>query len=119
MPLLFQPNHPTQRSVYWIPLDHILSKEEAIARVRKTLEKKEFKILQQRKGKKRSIDILPLIERMEVKEIRMEGSEGSNWGVEMVFRPSQRRTAKPIEILDAVLGLERESLTKLKVIKVE
>lgn len=119
VPLLFQPNHPTQRSVYWIPLDHILSKEEAIARVRKTLEKKEFKILQQRKGKKRSIDILPLIERMEVKEIRMEGSEGSNWGVEMVFRPSQRRTAKPIEILDAVLGLERESLTKLKVIKVE
>jgi len=37
----------------------------------------------------------------------------------LVFRRVQRRTAKPIEILGAVLGLKGEPLAQLKVIKVE
>lgn len=119
VPLTFPSNHLIQRSVYWIPLDHLISKEEAIARIKRALEKSDFKIHQERKGKRRMIDILPLIEKMEVKERGMDMREGSNWGVELVFRTSQKRTAKPIEILEAVLGLKRESLAQLKVIKVE
>ncbi|MGB9628037.1 MAG: TIGR03936 family radical SAM-associated protein, partial [Thermodesulfobacteriota bacterium] len=119
VPLTFPSNHLIQRPVYWIPLDHLLSKEEVITRIRRALEKSEFKIYQERKGKRRTIDILPLIEKMEVKERGTDRKEGSNWGVELIFRTSQKRTAKPIEILEAVLGLERESLAQLKVIKVE
>jgi len=119
VPLTFPSSHLIQRSVYWIPLDHILPKEEAIFRIRKALEKSDLKIHQERKGKRRSIDILPLIERMEVKEGRADTKEGSNWGVELVFRPSQRRSAKPIEVIEAVLGLKGEPLAQLKVIKVE
>jgi len=119
IPLTFSSNYLTKRSIYWIPLDHILSKEEAIVRIRKALEKNEFKILQERKGKRRTIDILPLIETMEVKERGVDREEDSTWGVELVFRGLQRRTAKPIEILGAVLGLKGEPLAQLKVIKVE
>ncbi len=119
VPLNFPSSHLIQRSVYWVPLDHVLPKEEAIFRIQKALERSELKIHQERKGKKRSIDLLPLIEKMEVKEGRADTKEGSNWGVELVFRSSQRRRAKPIEILEAVLGLKGEPLYQLKVIKVE
>ncbi len=119
VPLTFPSNHLIQRSIYWIPLDHLLSKEEAMAMIRKAFEKGELKILQERKGKKRSIDILPLIEKMEIKEGRSDLEEGPNWGLELVFRTSSKGTAKPIEILGAVFGLKGESLAQLKVIKVE
>jgi radical SAM-linked protein len=101
-------------SVYWIPLDHLLSKEEAIARIKKELEKKEILIHQERKGKKRNVDILPLIEKMDVKE-----KEGSPWGVELILRRVEGRTAKPLEILRAILGMEGESFTRCEVVKLE
>ena len=101
-------------SVYWIPLDHLFSKEETISRIKKALEKKEFVIHQERKGKKRNVDIRPLIEKIEVKE-----KEGSLWGVELGLRRVEGRTAKPSEILGAILGLEGESLTRCEVVKIE
>jgi radical SAM-linked protein len=105
-----------QRSVYWIPLDHLLSKEEAISRIHQALEKREFFIHQERKGKKRSVDALTLIEKMEVKE---KSDETGDWGVELVLRMGMGRTAKPSEILGALLGLEGETLAKCRVVKME
>ena len=55
-------------SVYWVPLDRLISKEEAIPRIQKALEEEEFILHQERKGKRRRVDIRPLIEKMEVKE---------------------------------------------------
>ena len=40
VPLSSSPSSLPHRSVYWIPLDHLLSKEEAIAKVKKALEKR-------------------------------------------------------------------------------
>jgi hypothetical protein len=56
---------------------------------------------------------------MEMKE--KKGSRGgeSQWGVELVLRRATGRTAKPIEIVGAVLGLDKEPLTQCKVIKLE
>ena len=65
------------------------------------------------------MNIRPLIEKMEIKQ-KKESSEGkSQWGVELVLRRATGRTAKPIEIVGAVLGLDREPLIQLKVIKLE
>lgn len=104
----------THRSIYWIPLDHLLSKKEAITRVKKALEKRELLIDQERKGKKRNVDVRPLIEKMDVKE-----KEGSTWGVELVIRKVMGRAAKPSEIVGAILGLERELFVQFKVVKME
>ena len=117
VPSFFHLSSLSHPSVYWIPLDHFLSKEEALPKIKKALDEKEFFIHQERDGKKRSVDIRPLIEKMEVKEKKGCPGDASQWGVELVLRKATGRTAKPTEIVGAVLGLDRESLTQLKVIK--
>jgi radical SAM family uncharacterized protein/radical SAM-linked protein len=116
VPLFFHLSSLHHPSVYWIPLDHLLSKEEAVSKIKEALDKKEFFIHQERDGKKRSVDIRPLIERMEIKA---GSGEGPPWGVELVLQRAMGRTAKPIEIIGAVLGLEMDSLAQCKVVKLE
>jgi radical SAM family uncharacterized protein/radical SAM-linked protein len=119
VPLFFHLSSLPHPSVYWIPLDHLLSKEEAIPKIKKALDKKEFFIDQERDGKKRSVDIRPLIEKMEIKGKKEESGEKLQWGVELALRRATGRTAKPIEVVGAVLGLDLEPLTQLKVVKME
>jgi radical SAM family uncharacterized protein/radical SAM-linked protein len=103
-------------SVYRVPLDYPISREEASLKIREALDKKEFFIQQERDGKKRSVDIRKLIEKMEVKEGLEEKPQ---WGVELTLRRTGGRTAKPVEIVGAVLGLEGEPLAQLKIVKME
>ena len=119
VPLFFQLASLSRPSVYWIPLDHLLSEEEAIPKIKKALDEREFFVHQDRDGKKRSVDIRPLIEKMDVKKRKENSGEGLRWGVELVLRKATGRTAKPIEIVGAVLGLDREPLAQCKVIKLE
>ncbi len=119
VPRFFHLSSLSHPSVYWIPLDHFLSKEEALPKIKKALDEKEFFIHQERDGKKRSVDIRPLIEKIEVKEKKECPGGASQWGVELVLRKATGRTAKPTEIVGAVLGLDREPLAQLKVIKME
>ena len=119
VPRFFHLSSLSHPSVYWIPLDHFLSKEEALPKIKKALDEKEFFIHQERDGKKRSVDIRPLIEKMEVKEKKGCPGDASQWGVELVLRKATGRTAKPTEIVGAVLGLDREPLAQCKVIKLE
>jgi len=114
VPLFFHLSSLPHPSVYWIPVDHSLSREKTDLKIKETLDKKEFFIHQERDGKKRRVDIRGLIERMEVKEAP---GEEPQWGVELVVRRTGGRTAKPIEIVGAVLGLEGEPLVQLKVVK--
>jgi radical SAM family uncharacterized protein/radical SAM-linked protein len=107
------------RSVYWISVSHCFSKEEAITKIQKGLEKREFFIDQERKGKRRVLDIRPLIEKIEVGENKERIGKGSLWGIEMVLRNEGGRTAKPSEIVEAVLGLEGEALAQCRIIKIE
>jgi len=116
VPVFFHLSSSLHPSVYWIPLDRILPKEEAIAEVTKALDKTEFFIHQERDGKKRKVDIRPLIEKIEIKE---KSGEDCQWGVELVLRRVTGRTAKPTEIVGAILGLEGEPLAQVKVIKLE
>jgi len=116
VPIFFHLSSLPHPSVYWIPLDHLLSKEEAISKVKKVLDEKEFFVHQERDGKKRSVDIRPLIEKIEIKE---KSEEEQQWGVELVIRKAMGRTAKPIEIVGAILGLEEEPLAQCKVIKLK
>jgi len=113
--------------------DPRISKVEADAKIREALEKETLLVVQERKEKRRSIDILPLIEKMRVKASvhseegfdRISGGEekeerGNNgWGIELVLRRSNGGTAKPSEVIGAILGLEGESLTQIKVVKLE
>jgi radical SAM family uncharacterized protein/radical SAM-linked protein len=118
--LFASPSLPLRpRSVYWIPLDHLVSKEEAGGRIKKAFEKKEFFIHQERKGKWRKVDIRPLIERMEVKEDEGKEEKASHFGVELVLRIGMGRTAKPTEIIGAIIGLEEEHLAQCKIVKLE
>jgi radical SAM-linked protein len=120
VPLSSSSSSLLRRSVYWISLDHLLSKEEAITRMKEALEKREFLLHQERKGKKRMVDVRPLIEKMDVKEKKKESPEESpGWGVELVLRKVVGRTAKPSEIVGAILGVEGEPLAQCKVIKLE
>jgi radical SAM-linked protein len=119
VPFSSPPSSLLYRSVYWIPLDHLLSKEKAITKIKKALEKREFFIHQERKGKKRIVDVRPLIERMDVKENGKRLEEGRSWGVELVLRNEGRRRAKPSEIVGALLDLEGEPLAQCKIIKLE
>jgi radical SAM-linked protein len=116
VPLFFEPSSSSHPSAYWIPLDHLIPREEAIAKIKKAWNKKEFFIHQERDGKKRSVDIRPLIERMQMKE---RSGEEPQWGVELVIRKTVGRTAKPTEMVGAVLDLEGEALAQLKIIKTE
>jgi radical SAM family uncharacterized protein/radical SAM-linked protein len=119
VPLFFHLSSLSHPSVYWIPLDHLLPKEEALPKIKNALDKKEFLVHQERDGKKRTVDIRPLIEKMEMKEKKGSSGGASQWGVELVLRRATGRTAKPIEIVGAVLGLDREPLIQCKVIKLE
>jgi radical SAM-linked protein len=116
VPLFFHLSSLSQPSVYWVPLHHLPSQEETILKIKEILDKKEFFIHQERDGKKRSVDIRPLIEKMEIKK---KSGEGPQWGMELALRKTNGRTAKPAEIVGAVLGLEGEPLAQLKVIKVQ
>jgi len=116
VPLFFDLSSSSHPSAYWIPLDHLILREEAIAKIKKALDKKEFFIYQERDGKKRSVDIRPLIERLETKE---RPGEAPQWGVELVIRKTAGRTAKPTEMVGAVLDLEGETLAQLKIVKTE
>ncbi len=136
------PSLLSYRSVYWIPLDHLLSKEEATTRVMNALEETELFINQQRKGRERRVDIRPLIERMAVKfsfqEVASEAEPGvltagsdpapvdvkkleeeSPWGIELVLRSVAGGAAKPSEVVEAILGLKGESLSRCRIVKVE
>jgi radical SAM-linked protein len=106
-------------SVYWIPLNRVISKEEAIPRIHKALEEEEFIIHQERKGKGRRVDVRPLIEKMEVREGREDSGETPPWGIELVLQNGRGRTAKPTEIIGAILGLKEEILAQCKIIKLE
>jgi radical SAM-linked protein len=119
IPLFFHLSSLSHLSVYWIPLDRFLSKEEAVPKIKKALDEREFFVHQERDGKERTVDIRPLIERMEIKQKKESSGEESQWGVELVIRRTVGRTAKPIEIVGAVLGLDQEPLAQLKVVKME
>jgi radical SAM-linked protein len=119
VPLFFHLASLSHPSVYWVPLDHLLSEEEAIPKIKKALDEKEFFVHQERDGKKRSVDVRPLIEKMEIKEKEGRSGDASQWGVELVLRRATGRTAKPIEIVGAILGLDWEPLSQMKVVKME
>jgi radical SAM-linked protein len=119
VPFSSAPSSFTLRSIYWIPLDHLLSREEVVTKIEKVLEKREFVIDQERKEKRRSVDVRPLIERMEVRENGVGSEKGLRWGIELVLRNEGRRTAKPSEIIGALLGLEGEALAQCRVVKIE
>jgi radical SAM-linked protein len=119
VPISSPPDSLLRRSVYWISLNHLLSKEEASAKIKRILEKGEFLIQQERKGKSRSVDVRPLIEGMEVGEKGKRIGEGHLWGVELVLRNEGRRMAKPSEIVEAILGLEGEALAQCRIVKIE
>ena len=116
VPLFFDFSSSSRPSAYWIPLDHLVPREKALIKIRNALDKKEFFIHQERDGKKRSVDIRPLIERMEMKQ---RAGEEPQWGVELVIRKTAGRTAKPAEMVGAVLDLEGEALARLKIVKTE
>lgn len=115
----FPSSSEPHRSVYRIYLDHLLSKEEAQSRLTKALEKQELFILQERKEKKRRIDLLPLIERAEIKEGTQESGDRAGLGLELVLRSHSGKTAKPLEALEALLELGGEALGRCRIIKVE
>jgi len=116
VPLFFQLSSLHDSSLYWIPFDHSLSREETLLKIKDVLDRREFFIHQERDGKKRSVDIRPLIEKMEIKR---NSEEGAQWGMELALRRTTGRTAKPVEIVGAVLGLSGEPLAQLKVVKLE
>jgi hypothetical protein len=74
---------------------------------------------QERKGKGRKVNVRPLIEKMEVKEGGEDSGETLPWGIELVLRNGMGRTAKPTEIIKAILGLKEEILTQCEIIKLE
>jgi radical SAM-linked protein len=111
---LFMPSPSfLHRSVYWISLDHLLSKEETLAKIRGFLEKEEFFLTQERKGKMRSVDVRPLIEEIDVRE------ENSHWGVQLIVREGMGRSAKASEVLEAILSLNKEDLGQCRIVKIE
>lgn len=112
------PSSLQHQSVYWIPLDHFISKEEAIIKVNDAFEKKELIIQQERKGKKRKVDILPLIQKMTVTERGERSGEPAGLGVELVLRQVMGRTAKPSEIVGTILGIENKIVSQCGVVKI-
>jgi hypothetical protein len=60
-----------------------------------------------------------LIEKMEVREGGEGLRENPPWGIELVLRNGRGRTAKPTEIIGAILGLEEEILAQCKIVKLE
>jgi radical SAM-linked protein len=102
-----------QRSVYRISLDRLLSKEETLAKIEGFVKKAEFFLPQERKGKMRSVDVRPLVEEIGVRE------ENSHWGVVLIVREGMGRSAKASEIIGAITGLEGDTLSQCRIVKVE
>jgi radical SAM-linked protein len=130
------PSSLAERSTYWVPLDHLVTPDEASVKVRMALESQELVILQEREGKARSLDIRPLIERIEVLErppARLAGrsafpgspegeagaEEARSWGLEIALRRGERGMAKPLEIVEHLLGIGKEALSGVRVVKFE
>lgn len=113
------PSSLPQRTVYRISLDHLLSTEETRQRLEKAMEKGELLILQERKEKERTIDLLPLIERVEVKEGAEKADQEAGPYLELVLRSLGGKTAKPLEALEALLELKGESIARCRIVKVE
>ncbi|MGQ9510091.1 MAG: TIGR03960 family B12-binding radical SAM protein [Thermodesulfobacteriota bacterium] len=114
LPLSLPSSSALHRATYWIPLNHLISKEELCLMIEKIWNQEELFIIQKRKGKKRKLDILPLIEKMGVKE-----DQGAGFGLELVLRSSGGKMAKPHEVLEALLGLKGEALAQCNIIKLE
>jgi radical SAM family uncharacterized protein/radical SAM-linked protein len=114
------PSHSSPlRSVYRISLDDLLSTEEAQSKLKKAREQEELFILQERKGKKRRIDLLPLIERAELTGKKKESGGRAGLAMELVLRSSGGKTAKPLEAVEALLGLRTEALARCRIVKLE
>jgi hypothetical protein len=111
----FNPVAVSYRTLYWMPLDSLLPREEADARIRETLNREEIPMEQERKGKKREIDLRPLLEKITVREGEGKGS----WGVEFLLRSEAGKTAKPMEVMEAVLRIRREDLSPCRIIKLD
>jgi len=118
-PVSSPPSSLLHRSVYWIPLDHLLLREEAVRKIKKALERSEFSIHQERKGKKRIVDVRPLIENMEIMENGGKPDGTRSWGIRLTLRNEGTRTAKPSEIVGTLLGLDGEALAQCKIVKLE
>ncbi len=110
---------PAGRSVYRIYLNPLLTREEAQIRLKEALQKGELSIVQERKEKTRRIDLLPLLERVEVRDEPDPLDEKKGLTLELVLRNLDGKTAKPSEVLEALLGLKEEALAQCRIIKME
>ena len=131
VPLHGPPPFPGLRSAYWIELDHCLSQEEAAKKIEGSLKLESLPLRQERKGKERQVDIRPMVDRMEVRvreenrqekplpEEKAESRTGPQWGIELLLRNTEGRSAKPTEVIKAILDLDDEALARCRIVKVE
>jgi len=131
VPFSSSPDPLLRRSVFWIRLKDLLRKEEATARFEKALGEDVLFIDQERKGKQRRVDVRPMIGSMEVKlhppwagngdarEGERKARDNNGWGVHLVLLDVLGRTAKPLEIVGAILGLGKDSVSQCDVVKIE
>jgi len=131
VPLHGPPPFPGVRSAYWIELDHCLSQEEAAKKIEGSLKLESLPLRQERKGKERQVDIRPMVDRMEVRvreenrqekplpEEKTESRTGPRWGIELLLRNTEGRSAKPTEVIKAILDLDDEALARCRIVKVE
>ncbi len=119
--ILFPISSPSQdyRSVYQITLDRLLTAEEARSTLNRSLKNRELFILQERKEKRRKIDLLPLIERVEVMEPASGEDPEKATVIELVLMSLGGKTVKPMEALEALLGLKGEDLARCRIVKLE
>ncbi len=107
------------RSTYRISLDHLLSREEAQARLTRALNQKELFIIQQRKERCRKVDLLPIIEKVEMTEEGETPDQNSGLTLTLVLRSHDGKTAKPLEVLEVLFGLDKAALTQCRILKLE
>lgn len=100
-----------EKTIYWIHLDHLFSRDEVVFKIEEALKKKSIFINQKRKSGQRLLDIRPLIESMEVK------GDSSDWGIELILRNKEGKMAKASEIVQAIIGLEKDSELLFRVVK--
>jgi len=77
------------------------------------------------------VDIRPMVDRMEVRvreenrqekplpEEKTESRTGPRWGIELLLRNTEGRSAKPTEVIKAILDLDDEALARCRIVKVE
>jgi radical SAM family uncharacterized protein/radical SAM-linked protein len=131
VPLSSSPDFHLRRSVYWIGLKDLLPKEEAMVKCEEVLGEEVLFIDQERKGTQRRVDVRPMIGSMEVKlhppwvrenetnHEKQHVRETDGWGVQLVLLGGLGRTAKPLEIVGAILNLGKDSVSQCNVIKIE